>query len=185
MKAKFCLVTYIMISLPSIALASEQCDSLLNFESKRLHSSQMVDFCNSFYGKTLLVVNTASECGFTPQLGELESLYQKYKDQGLEIVGFPSNSFKQELADEKDTASVCYKNYGVSFTMVAPSAVIGIEQNAFFKVLTQRSGQQPRWNFNKYLINRNQESITYFPSSASPLHGELEAAIRQDIGSPL
>lgn len=183
MRTQISLAAFIMTLIPTMASSAEQCDALLNFEAKRLHSIQSVDFCNRFSDKTLLVVNTASECGFTPQFSELESLYQKYKDQGLEIVGFPSNSFNQELSDEKETASVCYKNFGVSFTMVAPSDVTGVDQNAFFKVLTERSGQQPRWNFNKYLINRDLTTITYFPSHASPLHGELEAAIKQDINS--
>lgn len=161
--------------------AHANCSGLLSFESKRLHSSKTVDFCKTFTGKTLLVVNTASQCGFTPQFRELEALYQKYKDKGLEIVGFPSNSFRQEMADEKSTAEVCYKNYGVSFTMVAPSDVTGPNSNDFFKALAERTSQAPNWNFNKFLISADLEDITLFRSNVRPLNSSLETAIERAI----
>lgn len=166
----------LLLSMPASVFA--QCEGLLDFESKRLHSKQNVDFCEAFAGKTLLVVNTASRCGFTPQFKELEALYQKYKDEGLEIVGFPSNSFRQEMADEKSTAEVCYKNYGVSFTMVAPSDVKGPAQNAFFKALSERTNSAPNWNFNKYLVSADAKEITQYGSNVNPLNSPLEAAIQ-------
>ncbi len=157
------------------------CPDLLKFEAKKLHSSQQVNFCEQFQNKVLLVVNTASQCGFTPQFKELESLYQKYQSQGLEIVGFPSNDFRQEHASEAATASVCYKNYGVSFTMVAPSSIKGPQANSFYQSLISKTGQSPQWNFNKYLVSRDTTQIDHFGSMASPLGGTLEETIIRQL----
>ncbi|KZY60288.1 glutathione peroxidase, partial [Oleiphilus sp. HI0061] len=120
-------------------------------------------------------------CGFTPQLSQLEALYQKYKDEGLEIVGFPSNSFRQELATEAETASVCFKNFGVSFTMLAPSYVTGPQQNDFYKMLKQRTEKSPNWNFNKFLISSDLSSISLFRSQVTPLDSVLEEAIKRSL----
>lgn len=162
-----------LVSLQSHAA----CPELLKFEAKQLHSSQQINFCEQFKGKVLLVVNTASRCGFTPQFKELESLYQKYRGQGLEIVGFSSNDFRQEHASEEKTATVCYKNYGVSFTMLAPSSVKGPQANRFYQDLIARTGQAPEWNFNKYLISRDTQQIEHFASHTSPLGSALEETI--------
>lgn len=172
---KFILVV-LSLALTPLA-ASANCTGLLDFEAKQLHSSKTVNFCEKFSDKVLLVVNTASQCGFTPQFKELEALYQKYKDQGLEIVGFPSNDFRQEYKSEAETASVCYKNFGVTFTMVAPSSVKGYGQNPFFKNLTQKVGTSPNWNFNKYLISQDLAQIEHYGSSTMPLGSVLENQI--------
>lgn len=170
-----------LLSLPGSVWAA--CTDMLNFEHKKLHSSQVIDFCESFNNKVLLVVNTASQCGFTPQFKELESLYQKYKDDGLEIIGFPSNDFRQEYQYEKETASVCFKNFGVTFTMVSPSSVKGPSQNDFFKALSSMTGKQPNWNFNKYLLSRDRQHAEHFSSTSSPLNGTLEKQIIQALNS--
>jgi glutathione peroxidase len=176
---KFLLVIISLFIIPVSANAS--CDALLNFESKKLHSKQTVDFCKSFNNKVLLVVNTASQCGFTPQFKQLESLYQKYKGQGLEIIGFPSNDFRQEHKSEAETASVCFKNYGVSFTMVSPSSIKGSAKNDFYKVLTERAGKEPSWNFNKYLVSSDTKSIEHFGSNINPLNSTLEQRIVKSL----
>ena len=134
----------------------------------KLRSSEELDFCQAFQGKVILAVNTASNCGYTPQFKGLEALYQKYKDQGLVVVGFPSNDFNQEFDEAEKTAKVCCINYGVSFPMMEKSVVKGSSVNAFFQKLIKVTGQAPEWNFYKYLIGRDGLSIEAFACNVTP-----------------
>jgi glutathione peroxidase len=143
------------------------CHDLLNFSASKLRSSEQIDFCEQFAGKTLLVVNTASQCGYTPQFKQLESLHKQYGEQ-LAVVGFPSNDFNQEHQDTDKISEVCYINYGVTFTMLEPSQVKGPNANLLFKSLAQRTGEQPGWNFNKYLVSADGQSVQHFRSSVTP-----------------
>ena len=154
--------------------AAAECGAPLNFEAQRLHSSETISFCEHFKDKTLLFVNTASQCGFTHQFEQLEALYERYRPLGLEIIGFPSNDFAQEHQDTGKIAEICYRNFGVSFTMLQPSSVKGENANAVFDWLAQQSAKPPGWNFYKYLVAPDGRFVDTYPSSSSPVGGRLE-----------
>ena len=152
------------------------CPAYLDHDFKKLHSSDALNICKSFAGRPLLIVNTASHCGYTPQFKGLEALHEKYRDQGLVVVGFPSNDFNQEAKDDKETAEVCFINYGVKFTMLAPTAVTGAAANPVFRELARQS-KEPQWNFNKYLVKPDGTVLGYFDSKVTPEAPELNQAI--------
>jgi glutathione peroxidase len=143
------------------------CPAYLDHDLRKLHSSDMVDLCQVTGGKPVLIVNTASHCGYTPQFKQLEMLYKKYHGRGLEVVGFASDDFRQEAKDEEQAAEVCYVNYGVTFTMLAPTHVRGDEANPVFRELAQQT-QAPGWNFNKYLIDQSGKVVMHFGSNLEP-----------------
>ena len=157
------------------------CDDAFDFTAKKLRSSEEINFCEAFSGKVLLVVNTASRCGFTPQFRVLEATYKEYRDQGLEIVGFPSADFNQEYADDEQIAEVCYVNYGVSFTMLAESRVTGPDANPFFSWLARESGHTPQWNFNKYLVGADGKVIGGYASHVTPLNTEFRETLNKAL----
>ncbi len=169
------IVCLVMLYLVSVS-AANACGPILEFSAKKLRSLDTVDFCETFAGKPLLIVNTASKCGFTSQFKELEELHQRYAGH-INIVGFPSDDFNQELADSEAISEVCYINYGVTFTMLEPSVVKGVEANRLFKQLAAISGQQPTWNFNKYLIAPNGRDVLHFDSGVKPLSRSITEAI--------
>ncbi len=152
------------------------CPAYLDHDLRKLHSNDMVNLCQVSGGKPVLIVNTASHCGYTPQFKQLELLYKKYHEQGLEVVGFASDDFRQEANDEEQAAEVCYVNYGVTFTMLAPSHVRGDEANPVFRELAQQT-QAPGWNFNKYLVDRSGKVVMHFDSNTAPDSPVLTQAI--------
>ncbi len=157
-----------------------ECPAYLQGEYRRLHAADNVNLCELLEGKTALVVNTASHCGFTPQFKALEAVHQAYKDKGLVVVGFASNDFKQAAKTEEEAATICYTNYGVTFTMLAPTVVTGDKANALFAHLAEQT-EEPGWNFNKYVIDGESGEVTHFGSSTKPdseaLTGAIEAAL--------
>lgn len=146
---------------------SEACPAFLNVEMRKLHSTESVNLCQLTQGKSILMVNTASNCGFTPQFKALEALHKEYKDQGLVVIGFPSDDFFQEENEEKDTAKVCFVNYGVTFTMLQTSAVRGSDVNPVFDYLGDKT-TSPKWNFYKYLVSKDRQTVQHFNSKVSP-----------------
>lgn len=154
-----------------VALA-QSCPAFLDHEQRKLHSSETVNLCDLAAGKPLLVVNTASRCGFTGQFEGLEALHKRYADDGLVVVGFASDDFRQEADSEEEAATVCFKNFGVTFTMIAPGAVTGGDANPVFREINEQS-QPPRWNFTKYVIDREGQVVQSFPSRVRPDDREL------------
>lgn len=152
--------------LPTYAAAGD-CPGWLNVDMQKLRSDETVNLCELKQDKVLLIVNTASECGFTPQFKGLEALYQKYKSRGFEVVGFPSDSFRQEYDDEEKTAEMCYVNYGVTFPVMATSPVKGDGANPVFTHLNDTFGD-PGWNFFKYLVGRDGHPVARFDSRTTP-----------------
>ncbi|MDA7088543.1 glutathione peroxidase [Pseudomonas sp. SA3-5] len=167
------------LALPSWAA---ECPVLLQGELPRLRSKDSIDLCQQFSGKPLVVVNTASFCGFTPQFKGLEALYQRYREQGLEVLGVPSDDFKQESDDGEEIAKVCYVNYGVTFSMSETQRITGPQAIPLFKELTAQS-QAPRWNFSKYVVDRQGQVIASFSSRTQPDDLALIAAVEQAIAS--
>jgi glutathione peroxidase len=158
------------------------CPAFLNHDFPKLHSNESVNLCKAYAGKPLLIVNTASHCGYTPQFQGLEALNVKYRDRGLVLVGFPSDDFNQEARDEAETAQVCFVNYGVTFTMLSPLPVKGAAANPVFKELNRQS-HEPTWNFNKYLVRPDGTVAQYFDSDVTPESPELIQAIERLLKS--
>jgi glutathione peroxidase len=162
-------------------VAPASCPAVLHHSFKRLQDEAPQDLCQ-YAGKVVLVVNTASYCGFTKQYEGLEKLYAKYSARGLVVLGFPSNDFKQEDADAKKIADLCYNTYGVKFPMFASTVVTGQGANPLYADLIKATGNQPKWNFNKYLIDRNGKVVEYFPSKVTPEDPALVGKIEQALG---
>lgn len=153
------------------AVAESACPALLNQSQPRLQDEQPVNLCR-FAGNVLLVVNTASYCGFTPQYQSLEALYERYRAKGLVVLGFPSNDFgQQEPGGNKEIAAFCENTFAVRFPMFAKSSVApgaGAASNPLFAALQQRTGVAPAWNFHKYLIGRDGKTVISYPSMVDP-----------------
>lgn len=126
-----------------------------------------------YSGMVILVVNTASRCGFTPQFDGLQKIHQQYQGKGFAVLGFPSNDFNQEPGRDKEIAQFCKLNYGVDFPIYEKSTVSGSYANAFHKELTRISGSAPRWNFHKYLISRDGKTVIPLESRVEPDSREM------------
>jgi glutathione peroxidase len=162
-----------VVSAPALAV----CPPLLNHTFPSL-TDKATPLCQ-FEGKVLLVVNTASQCGYTPQYEGLEALYRRYREKGLVVLGFPANDFGgQEPGGNRDIAKFCEVNYGVSFPMFAKSGVSAGNANPLYATLAVKTGERPQWNFHKYLIDRSGEKVLSFGSGVTPgdrkLVGEIE-----------
>lgn len=174
------LITAISLTFAVPVLASANCPKELDQTFRKLHSKDHAQLCVLYeQSKALVLVNTASNCGFTKQFTELEALHKKYKDKGLVVVGFPSNSFRQEEKEEGETARVCFQNFGVTFTMTEHVNVNGDDAVPPFKFVAEKT-KAPSWNFNKYLVTKD-GSVQHFGSRVKPLDSDLETAIARAL----
>lgn len=145
-----------------------ECKDLLNHSFPGLQDGKPQSLCQ-YQGKVILVVNTASRCGFTPQYDGLEKLYKRLKGKGLVVLGFPSNDFgDQEPGGRVEIANFCRLTYDVSFPMFDKTPVKGKDANAFYRKLAESTGSSPGWNFHKYLINRDATKVVSFESATTP-----------------
>ncbi|MBA8680623.1 glutathione peroxidase [Stenotrophomonas tumulicola] len=176
-----------MLVLGSLVLpsASFAAGDLLDVSYRTLAGKEAVNLKQRYHGRVLLVVNTASKCGFTPQYEGLEALQKAYSGRGLSVLGFPSNDFKgQEPGDEKQIQEFCTLTYGVKFPMFEKVHVVGDDATPLYKALASATGVAPGWNFHKYLVGRDGKVIAQFPSKVKPDDKELVAAIERALAAP-
>lgn len=166
-----------MSTLAAATLAGK-CPDILNVKFDSLQGVPQ-DLCQ-YAGKVVMVVNTASYCGFTDQYAGLQALYDRYRDRGFVVVGFPANDFgKQEPGSNAEVADFCERTYRVKFPMFAKTSVVEGTANPLYESLSKATGQRPKWNFHKYLIGRDGRSVASFASKVAPESPELRAEIER------
>jgi len=176
------IVLSIVLGISGAVLAS---DGLLDRSYRPLAGKQQVDLAEAYGGDVLLIVNTASKCGFTPQFDALEALHARYKGKGFAVLGFPSGDFKaQEFEDEKKIQAFCTLTYGVKFPMFEKVHVVGADATALYKDLLAATGEAPEWNFHKYVVGRDGKVVASFPSRTTPDDPRVVAAIEQALKAP-
>lgn len=176
----------VLAGAPTVSGAATpaDCPPLLRHEVKTLLDEKPVSLCEH-RGKVVLVVNTASFCGFTPQYKGLEALYGRYRDRGLVVVGFPSNDFgAQEPGSAKEIKDFCESTYSVKFPMYSKTVVSGAGASPFYKALGQKTGAAPNWNFHKYLIDRRGEQVFSYGSRVEPEDRKLVAQLEALLKAP-
>ena len=158
-----------LLASANVYAGDSGCPEALDFHKRALADDASVHLCDVLGGKVVLVVNTASRCAYTPQYDGLEKLYQRYMDQGLVVVGFPSNDFAgQEPGAEKQIRDFCRLTYNVKFPMFEKVRVKGDSADPFYQYLARATGEQPRWTFHKYLLDRNGRVVASIPSQVEP-----------------
>lgn len=181
-----CALAAIALSMGSPAQAqpanspvTTACPALLQHTFLRLQDEKKQPLCQ-YAGRVVLVVNTASYCGFTGQYEGLEALYKRFQARGLVVLGFPSNDFgRQEPGSNQAIADFCENTFGVKFPMFSKTAVVGSNAHPMFQQLAQRSGERPGWNFHKYLIGRDGQAVKSFPSAVAPDHPTIVREIEK------
>ena len=175
----FIVAALAALAAPAPSSAAESpCPSILDPKFMNLHD-EPVSLCQ-FRGKVLLIVNTASECGYTPQYEGLEGLYRRYRDKGFAVLGFPTNDFGgQEPGANKEIAQFCQVNYGITFPMFAKTSVIGAKANPLYRALAAQTGKAPRWNFHKYLLDRTGQPVAVFESAVEPADPRVTTQIEK------
>jgi glutathione peroxidase len=176
----FRLIAFLALAFAGPAGAA--CPALLQHTFPRLQDEKPQPLCQ-YSGKVLLVVNTASYCGFTPQYKGLEELQSRYRERGLVVLGFPSNDFSQEGGSNQQIAEFCENTFGVRFPMFAKTSVRGPEANALYRQLAGHTGRQPQWNFHKYLVGRDGSVIADYPSRTGPGDKALVREIEKQLAA--
>jgi len=172
----------LLLALGLLVGTSAQAADLLDVSYRPLAGKGEVNLAKQYGGKVLLVVNTASKCGFTPQYEGLEALQRKYAARGFSVLGFPSNDFKgQEPGDETQIQEFCTLTYGVKFPMFQKVVVTGPEATPLYRSLATATGVSPGWNFHKYLVGRDGRVVAQFPSKVTPDDPKLVAAIEREL----
>ncbi|MEO5566002.1 MAG: glutathione peroxidase [Luteimonas sp.] len=172
----------LLLVASTVAMAS---GGLLDHSYRPLAGKQPVDLARTYGGDVLLIVNTASKCGFTPQFEALEALHAKYAKQGFAVLGFPSGDFMaQEFTDEKKIQEFCTLTYGVKFPMFEKVHVVGADATPLYRDLLAATGKAPKWNFHKYLIGRDGKVLANFPSKVKPDDPTVVAAIERALAAP-
>jgi len=180
---------FILIALLCAAatMMAAQASSIYDFTMKSIDGQQVS--LSSFRGKVVLLVNVASKCGFTPQYSALESLYEKYKDKGLVIVGVPANNFaQQEPGTDEEIKKFCSNKYNVTFPMMSKVSVLGDDKTPLYVFLTDKSTDPQfsgdiKWNFTKFLFDRNGKPVARFEPATKPDSPEVSSAIESALGS--
>ena len=172
-KLMICIIFLGSFATAGNATAAEDSDKLcpmtLDFTKRALASDQSVNLCKEYLGKVVVVVNTASKCGYTPQYDGLEALYRKYKDKGLVVLGFPSNDFGgQEPGNEKQIQKFCRLTYGVEFPMFEKTHAAKANADPIYRTLGDMAGEYPQWNFHKYVLDRQGRLIASYNSRVEP-----------------
>jgi len=183
--AAFFMVAAAQAAAPSPQATGEQsCPALLRHAFTPIRGGAPESMCR-YRGKVLLVVNTASQCGYTPQYEGLEALYRKYASRGLVVVGFPSNDFSgQEPGSNTEIAEFCRTVYGVQFPMYEKTTVVAPNANALYAELEAATRDAPRWNFHKYVVDRSGRPIASFASKVKPDDRELVRLIERLLAEP-
>ncbi|KHL57420.1 glutathione peroxidase [Xanthomonas cannabis] len=159
--------------------------ALLDLDYRPLAGKAPINLNRSYGGKVVMVVNTASKCGYTPQYEGLEALNKRYASRGFAVLGFPSNDFQgQEPGSEKQIQEFCTLTYGVKFPMFEKVHVLGKEATPLYQRLTQATGVAPGWNFHKYLIGRDGRVVAQFPSKIKPDDPRVVSAIERELNAP-
>jgi len=173
----------LLLVLLASSAAAQACAPLLDVSFRPLAGKEPVKLCEAYSGKVLLVVNTASKCGFTPQYEGLEALHQKLSGRGFAVVGFPSNDFMgQEPGSEEEILEFCTNTYGVKFPMFEKVVVRGKGATPFYAALAEAAGEAPQWNFHKYLIDREGRLVASYGSRTKPDDAAMLARIEALLG---
>jgi len=178
------VLTWLLFSMPAQAneVPQQSCPEILNYTFKRLGDERKENLCETYKGKLLLVVNTASKCAFTPQYDGLEKLYQTHKQNGLVVLGFPSNDFAgQEPGTEKQILNFCRLTYSVEFPMFEKVHAAKANADPFYQSLAKMAGEYPAWNFHKYLVTPDGRLIGSFKSHIKPDDQNLNQLIKDNL----